>query len=104
MAMIQGSVTVNDNNTYMGTGAALVIFEAMLALIVLPDPNNPPVGFTSEQILSLVVASKRELAKQAVATASLINYINANGDVRVPANSFGVGVPTSTVVLSGAIE
>jgi hypothetical protein len=103
MAMIVGSVTVNDNGTHAGTGGAYAVFLAMLVQIPLPDPGSPPAGFTSDMVLVVRVATMRALAQQSMAMASLIDYIKANGDVVVPIDSFGMGIPSLQVTLAGRI-
>lgn len=98
MALVAGSVTVDDDGNETGSGLALDLYQAELdAFLVLVTelgvPSHP-----------LTVAGRKSFAAKANSTAAAIVAAVGAGDVRVLANALGSGVPASTTVLAGAVE
>ncbi len=105
MSLVAGTVTVAPDGTASGSGMALQIFNEMKNLAVLPDPDNPPAGFTSEQVLAVLVSSLEIYAQQAQAIANgVVPHILDNLVIRIPADAFGSGIPATEVLLSGVFE
>ena len=59
MTLAAGSVTVASDATYTGSGAALLLFEALDAEQTYPDPSSPPSGFDATAWSSLALSIKR---------------------------------------------
>lgn len=96
MAMIVGTVTVNSDGTWSGTGMALALMNGiqpwMLAQVPGP-PYGPPVT------ASLTHGMSVQAAAMALALAPMVTYIQSNAVAVAAPNSLASGVPTGTVNL-----
>lgn len=89
MAWTVGTVAISDTGALTDSGAALALYNALLAEeiaeVPLPDPDNPPADWPGsaeewrQQMEPAVVAIKRRLARTARGCASgLIVFAKAN--------------------------
>lgn len=92
--MTAGSVTVNPDGTWTGTGYALVFMDFIQPLLLGQVPASP----SAEVVFG--ISSGAGILANAAATA--ISYIKSNATVTIPAGSLGGGIPASTVVLSSS--
>jgi hypothetical protein len=91
--MISGSVTVNPDGTWSGSGLALVLMDALQPLLL----GQMPAGPSAEVVLGI----SNGAAVVANAAATIVGYVQANATVTIPAGSLGAGIPAGNVVLSG---
>ena len=94
MAMIAGSVTVDDDGNVVKSGAAEAVYDVLVADAALdfaPDPL--PSGPDGAKIL-------KGLARMANTIAALIPYIQANAQLKVFATDSGLQKSTSVGVLT----
>jgi hypothetical protein len=90
--MTSGSVTVNGDGTWTGTGYALVYMDFIQPLLLSQMPADPSAD--------VVLGISNGAAVLAKAAATLVGYIQSNATVTIPAGSLGGGIPASDVVLS----
>jgi hypothetical protein len=93
MAMIAGSVTVNQSNgTWTGTGMAEAIMNVLQPALIAEVPNPSAPGVTVG-----ISNGARDLSNS-LATA-VVTYIQANATANAATNSLGSGIPASPVSL-----
>jgi hypothetical protein len=99
MAMVQGTVTVNQaTGSYSGTGAAYAVMSVVQPLLLA----QLPVGYSLPQLVGI----SNGAAAIAQAVAALIPYIQSNGVAVAATNSLGSlpgpegsGIPATDVNL-----
>lgn len=97
MAMVGGSVTVNADGTYTGTGLALALFTARLALFPADeiDPTTPKYSMSLATWQAAVVQRLNGVAALANADGpAIVTYLTNHADVTA----------TATVGTSGAFN
>lgn len=95
MSLVAGTVTINPNGTYTGTGLAKTLMDAK---VTSWDASPLPLPIR----LTMYEAYRRE----AEATASaLVAFITANAvvSVAVPANAIDPGIPSAPRTLTGTV-
>ena len=100
MSLVAGSVTVNPDATYTGTGLALAIMTALATTIDARWPPDGTPGTPSKRTMHDGLAE----SANALATA-IVSHITANAVVTVPVstNELASGVPSSPTNLTGTI-
>jgi hypothetical protein len=97
MGMSVGSVTVDQTDgTWVGSGASLALMNVIQPLLVA----QLPAGYST----AVLVGISNGAAVIAEGAAALVTYIQTNGQLVIPANAFGSGIPASTTTLSSAIS
>jgi hypothetical protein len=90
--MTAGSVSVNPDGTWSGTGYALAYMNVLQPLLLAQMPADP-----SAAVVHGISSGAAVLAN---AAATLVGYVQANATVTIPAGALGAGIPASDVVLS----
>jgi len=95
MPMSVGSVTVNPDGTWTGSGAALAIMNVIQPMLI---------GEISSPTQAITVGISKGAATVSQSIAAIITYISTNARVTIPAGSLGGGIPASDVHLDGDIS
>lgn len=100
MAIAVGTITVNEDSTYSGTGLAFALFKGWAALI-LAGYNAPP---PFDPVFARVESMKKMREVCLSQATELAPFLASDVDVRIPANAIAAGVPSVDKVITGALE
>lgn len=89
MAMVGGSVSVDNSGTATGSGLALAMYNAELGTMT-SDPN-----WTSYPLAARVQTLKGIAARWTALAPALVSYLQSNATAHVTSQSLGA-VPSST--------
>jgi hypothetical protein len=96
MALDPGSVSIDSGGVVTGTGYALVLYNARIAAVPLPDPNAPPPGFSAADCEAANLATKTSIVNRCNVDVGVLTYIAANGVARVKSDATGDNVQAGT--------
>lgn len=88
-----GSVTVNPDGTWSGSGMALALMNALQPYMVAQIPSGPAAA-------DIAIGCSNAAAGLATAIAAIAPYLVTNLKIQVPASAFASNVPNAEVDLS----
>ena len=92
MAMNAGSVTLDGDGNPTGTGLARELYDAWIAKVSFPDPDDYPEA-DRPKVIAAIVAGKGGLADQCDAFASaVVAHITTNAAVTIKVDTGDAGL------------